>query len=189
MCLSGALPFRVYRTPLRRPAALGFSGSALTLTSCGTRVFQQCVDAHVQMDVHQRWQAHIVVVQPVVCTMLRSPRAITHSQVPSDQRPVQRDGAVLTSAGTARNDRRAAPLACRRGPASRREQEAGLARVGSHTPRLRRSARRCSAPVAKPAKRLRPARPCETCRRRSGVTQHVAEKCGGRLSAARRCST
>jgi hypothetical protein len=82
-------------------------------------------DAGRQMDVHQRWQAHIVVVQPVVCTMLRSPRAITHSQVPSDHRVIsvlcsERDWAI--AAGPACNDRRAAPrrlLARRRGPQAR----------------------------------------------------------------------
>ena len=77
-----------------------------------------CVaDAGRQMDVHQRWQDHIVVVQPVVCTMLRSPRAINHSQVPSDHRTARQGSLDICW-----DDRRAAPLACRQ---TGREQEAG----------------------------------------------------------------
>jgi hypothetical protein len=61
--------------------------------------------------------------------------------ISGDKRPVKRDGAVLTSAGTARNDRRAALLARRRGPQARIGGGGG-ARI--LTPRPRRSARRCS---------------------------------------------
>jgi hypothetical protein len=105
-------------------------------------------DAVRQMDVHQRWQAHIVVVQPVVCTMLRSPRAITHSQVPSDHRVIsvlcsERDWAI--AAGPACNDRRPAPrrlLARRRGPQARTgDARGGRARVRVLTPRAHCSAR------------------------------------------------
>jgi hypothetical protein len=80
----------------------GISGAALLAICCGApwsvclqsplQLQYVCVrcagvaDAGRQMDVHQHWQAHIVVVQPVICNMLRSPRAITHSQVPSEDR-------------------------------------------------------------------------------------------------------
>ena len=90
-------------------------------------------DAGRQMDVHQRWQAHIVVVQPVVCTMLRSPRAITHSQVPSDHlvisvQCIERDwvGPLRLGSGLQRPASRAASLACpQMGPAGENRRYAG----------------------------------------------------------------
>ena len=114
-------------------------------------------DAGRQMDVHQRWQAHIVVVQPVVCTMLRSPRAITHFQVPSDHRVIsvlciERDCAIAAGSGLQRPARRAAPLACpQTDGARRREQETrgGGARTG-FSPHAR-----TALPVALAMKKLR----------------------------------
>ena len=106
-------------------------------------------DAGRQMDVHQRWQAHIVVVQPVVCTMLRSPRAITHSQVPSDHRVIsvlcsERDWAIAAGLrpATTGAPRRAACLPA--DGARRREQETrGASAHGFSThPRAH-----CSLPV------------------------------------------
>ena len=113
-------------------------------------------DAGRQMDVHQRWQAHIVVVQPVVCTMLRSPRAITHFQVPSDHRVIsvlciERDCALAAGLrpATTGAPRRAACLpADRRGPQARTGDARGGGAHGVLTPRPHCSARRFGAEKA-----------------------------------------